>query len=254
MRAVIQKLDDVAEALRGEYEEKNGVFVLKLEGEHPLVTEANTKLVEFRDNNRTLNGKVTDLTGQLDKFKDIDPVEHGKLKAKIAELEKAGVTSKDSVAEQILKAVKEAVEPLKEQLRIREESEKAAQALVIQKNLESSIREIGVKAEVDDRAMEDFIHRGLKIFKNVDGKVVARNGNDTPIFSKTNVTEELGMEEWAEGLRKDAPFLFKTSKGGGAPGSGPGAGPVVTKVISSDPVEFGKNLESIAKGETVVQP
>lgn len=252
MKFVLNSLTDVAEALRGEYEERAGKFYLKTEGDYPLLVESNTKLAEFRDNNRTLNTKVTDLTDNLKKFEGIDPTEHATLKTRLADLEKTGAKDKDSVGELIKAAVKAAVDPLLLENKTRKESEEAARAAVARTGLENQLREAGNKAGIDDRAMPDYINRGLQVFKLVDGKAAPRNG-DAPIFSKTSPANELSMDEWAAALQTDAPFLFKTSKGGGAGGNGSAGGFTgVRKTISSDPIEFGRNLESIAKGETIV--
>lgn len=255
MKFVISALTDVAEALRGEYEQRGDKFYLKTEGDFAPLIEANTKLTEFRDNNRTLNTTVTDLNSKLKVFEGIDPAEHAKLKTKIADLEKGGIKDKSDVAALVEAAVKAAVAPLEANLKTREESEKAAQTALARKSLETDLREAGVKAGINEKAVRDYINRGLEVFKLVDGVAAARKG-DAPIFSKTRPAEVLTMEEWATELRSDAPHLFTPSSGGGAGGSGGAggnSGVVVKKTISSDPLEFGKNLEGIAKGEVLVQ-
>lgn len=253
MKSVIKSLEEVAEPLRSEYVAQGGEFHLKVEGDYAPLVEANRKLTEFRDNNRALNTKVTDLEGNLAKFKDIDPAKYTELQTKVTELEKAGVKGSSDLADQMKAAVTAAVGPLQTKLAEIEAKEKAAQQVIARTSVENALRDAGVKAGVDERAMPDYIRRGTEVFKNVDGKVVPRNG-EAPIFSKKNVTEELSMEEWAQNLQTEAPFLFKPSKGGGAGGSGGGGGfQGERKVISSDPLEFGRNLEGIAKGETIVQ-
>lgn len=256
MKTVISALTEVAEPLRGEYIEKDGKFHLKVEGDYAPLIESNNKLTEFRDNNRTLNTKVTELEGNLKKFEGIDPVEHTKLKAKITELEKGGIKGKDDIAVLIQTAVQEAVGPLQKTIKDREESEKAAQVALARKSLEADLRDAGGKVGIDERAMRDYVNRGLDVWKLVDGVAQPRNKSDTPIFSKEKPAEVISMTEWAEGLRVDAPHLFTPSRGGGAGGNGSGGGgggTIVKKSISSDPLEFGKNLEGIAKGEVTIQ-
>jgi hypothetical protein len=253
MKAVLNSLEEVAEALRSEYEARDGRFFLKLDGEYPPLVEANTKLAEFRDNNRTLNATVTQLRTDLKKFDGIDPVEVPKMKARVAELEQSGVKNQGDVAELIKSAVKAAVSPLEQKLQEREASEATAREALAKTGLENKLREAGVKAGIDERAMPDYINRGLKVFKLIDGEPAARKG-ENPIFSKTRPAEELSMEEWAKDLHTEAPFLFRPSSGGGA---GHGRGPGVDRTspvrqISSDPLEFGRNLEGIAKGEVQV--
>lgn len=246
MKATISSLSEIQETLRSEYEPKDGKFVLKLEGDMPgLVTaaqlaESNTKLAEFRDNNRSLNA----LKSELETSK-------AALEAKIGELQKTGVKEPADVEAKIAKAVQEAVGPLATQLRDLQKSEADAKLALSRRELESSLTSAGLKAGVDEKALPDYLNRGLSVFKHKDGKILATNG-DTPLYSKKN-GDPLSVDEWASGLSAEAPHLFKPSKGGGA---SPGHGGIVgaRKVISNDPLEFGRNLESIAKGETIVAP
>lgn len=252
MKAVLTSISDIPEALRTEYEERAGKYFLKVEGDYQPLLDANTKLAEFRDNNRALNTLKTELEGKLDKFKDIDPTEYGKMKDKIIELEKKGIKGGDDVAEQIKAAVKAAVEPIQTELAARKTSEEAAKLEAANANLEGKLREAGIAVGIDERALPDYVNRGKDVFKIVNGQPVARKG-DAPIFSKDKPTEELSMVEWATSLQTDAPFLFKPSRGGGGGGNGGPGGPIVKKTIAADPLEFGRNLEGIAKGEVVVQ-
>jgi hypothetical protein len=252
MKFVVANLSEIPEAFHAEYEARDGKFYLKTEGEFAPLIEANTKLAEFRDNNRALNAKKVELEGQLAQFKDVNVEEYKSLKTKVTELEKTGVKDKDSVAELIKREVEKAVNPLQETIKQREQSEKAAQEALQRQGLENQLREAGTKAGVDDRAMRDYINRGLEVFKLQEGKAVPRKG-DVPLFSKVKPAEELSMDEWARDLQTEAPFLFKPSKGGGA-GGGIGADrtqPV--RILSDDPIEFGNNLEDIAAGKAVVQ-
>lgn len=256
MKAVLNSLEEVAEGLRSEYEARDGRFFLKVEGDYPPLVEANTKLTEFRDNNRTLNTTVTQLRADLKKFDNVDPVEYPKLKSRVAELEQSGVKNAGDVAEVIKQAVKAAVAPMEQKLQEREASENAAKEALAQTGLENKLREVGSKMGIDERAMQDYVNRGLKVFKLIDGEPAARKG-ENPIFSKKRPAEELSMEEWADDLYSEAPFLFKPSSGAGAGGGRPGPGGrtaerAAVKHISSDPVEFGKNLAEIAKGNVKV--
>lgn len=254
MKAVIANLEEVPEAIRGEYESKNGKFVLKVEGELPgyaPLVEANTRLAEFRDNNRTLNSKVTELEGKLKPFENIDPAKYTEMSERIVELEKRGVKGAVDIEAQLKAAVAAAVGPLEQKIAAREASERAAVERADRESLRSALQAAGTKAGIDDKAMEDYVERGLKVFKSINGEIVARKG-DNPVFSKEHPAELLSVEEWASTLQTEAPHLFRPSRGGGAGGNGSGGGPVVKKSISMDPLEFGRNLEGLAKGEVTV--
>jgi len=259
VKAVLDTLEGLPDPVRAEYEFKDGKYHLKLEG-NPTgfvikkeLDDANTKLTEYRDNNRGLNTKVTELETKMATFKDIDPVKYRTMDAKITELEKKGVKDGNDVAELVSKTVKDAIKPYEEREAQRAASEKAAVERADRELLKSTLATAGVSAGVDERAMTDYIARGMGIFKVVEGEVVARKG-EAPIFQKAKPAEVLTVDVWAtEELPAEAPHIYKPSRGGGAGNGGGGGGPITKKTISSDPLEFGKNLEGIAKGEVVVQ-
>lgn len=262
MKAVLDTTEGLPDIIKTEYEFKDGKYRLKIEGDTTVLgfvakkdlDESNTKLAEFRDNNRTLNGKVTELETKLVTFKDIDPAKHKEMADKIKELEKKGVQSGSDVADLVQNAVKSAIKPFEEREVARAASEKAALERADRELLKSTLTAAGIAAGVDERAISDYVGRGMGKFKVVDGEVVARNG-DAPIFQKAKPAEILTVDVWAaDELPSEAPHLYKPSRGGGAGGNGgSGGGGAAKKIISSDPLEFGKNLEGIAKGEVIVQ-
>jgi hypothetical protein len=255
MKAVYASLSEIPEAFRSEYEERGGQFHLKLEGDFAPLVEANTKLAEFRDNNRALNAKKTELENLLKNFEGLDPKEYKELKAKITEFEKSGARKPDDVSKMIADAVRSAVEPLQSELTSIKTQEAQAKKALQMKGLEDSLRDVGTKLGVRDTAIRDFVRRGTEVFQVTEnGKYAALDG-DTPLFSKARPAEPLSMEEWAAALQKEASHLFEPSKGGGTPPGGPGGNGGVfapTKSINADPLEFGRNLEGIAKGSVAV--
>jgi len=251
LKFVINALTDVAEAFRSEYEPRDGKFYLKIDGEIPAVIEVQTKLAEFRDNNIGLTRNVQELKTQLERYKDVDPLKYNEYKTKIEEFERSGGIKS---AEDVRAKIAEAVTPLQQELATMRQEKQDADNRIKRQAVETNLRDVATKVGVQDSAVRDFITRGLSVF-NLEGK--AMNG-DTPLFSKKEVTKPLPMEEWAASLMSEAPHLFKPSHGGGAPPSGqPGGGtlPGGQKFITgSDPLEFGHNLEAIAKGTVKVVP
>jgi len=269
MKAVYQTIDEIPEALRGEYEDKGGSFVLKVDGDLPQYTEplatarsaaeeAKTKLATFRDNNVRLLKELgaasfEDAVERLKILKSVDPAEFNRLKTRTTELEEQGIRSPEDVTrlfmEKTKAQVEAAVRPLQERLNEITTRERVAQEQLARTTLENSLRDAASKAGVDERAVPDFLARGLQVFSLKDGQVVALRG-DQPVFSRRKPGEALSPEEWANDLSSDAPHLFRPSKGGGATG---GAGSPKKRFIGQDPLEFGSNLDAIAKGEVVVQ-
>jgi hypothetical protein len=145
--------------------------------------------------------------------------------------------------------VEAAVKPLQDKLDEITRREKQAQAQLARTTLENSLRDAAVKAGVEERAMTDFLNRGMNTFTLKDGQVVAQKNGEI-VFSRRKAGEALSAEEWAQDLATDAPHLFRPNKGGGATGGG---GAPRKRFVGSDPLEFGANLDAIAKGEVSVQ-
>jgi len=259
MKAVLDSLEGLADAVRSEYDFRDGKYYLKLEGapvgfaKQADLESANTKLAEFRDNNRALNTQKTELETKLKSYEGVDPAKYAEFETKIKELEKKGVTAAGDVADIVKNAVAAAVKPLEEREAQRAASEKAAIERADRESLRSALTAAGVAVGVAESAMTDYVNRGMGVFKVIEGEIAARKG-DAPIFSKQKPAEVLTVAQWATELQEEAPHLFKPSRGGGAGGNGGngnGGGP--KKTISADPLEFGKNIEGIAKGEVIVQ-
>jgi hypothetical protein len=252
LKFVVADVSSLPEAVRAEYELRgDGKYYLKIDGEIPAVVEVQTKLAEFRDNNIGLTRKVQELETNVARFKDVDPAKYAEYKTKIEEFEKTGGIKS---AEDFRAKISEAVTPLQQQIEQMRREKQEAEDRIKRQSIETALRDVAAKVGVHDSAIRDFVTRGSQVF-NLDGK--AMNG-DTPLFSKKDVTKPLPMEEWAQQLMTDAPHLFKPSHGGGAPpasGSGGGTLPGGQRFITgADPMEFGHNLEAIAKGTVKVVP
>jgi hypothetical protein len=273
MKAIYDSQDAIPEAIRAEYEEKDGKFVLKVDGDHPVVieatkqavdaarqaTELKAKLEGFRENNTTLLKELgaqsfDDAKQRLKELKKIDPAEYERLKDRTRELEGQGIRTSEDVTRLFLERtrsqVEAAVKPLQDELSAIRDRERRANEALARTTLENALRDAGVKAGVDEKAMPDFLNRGMSVFAIKDGQVVALK-NGEPQFSRRKAGESLTAEEWAQDLATDAPHLFRPSRGGGAPGSA-GSAPR-KRYVSGEPLEFGSNLEAIARGEVSVQ-
>jgi hypothetical protein len=269
MKAVYQSIEEIPEALRSEYEDKGGSFVLKVDGDLPQYSapltearsaaeDAKAKLASFRENNVKLLKELgaasfEDAVERLKILKSVDPAEYNRLKSRTSELEQQGIRTPEDVTRIFMEKTREqvaaAVKPLQDRLNEITARERAAQEQLARTTLENALREAASKSGVDERAVPDFLARGLQIFTLKDGQVVAQRG-DQPLFSRRKPGEALTPEEWANDLSADAPHLFRPSKGGGATG---GTGAPKKRYIGQDPLEFGSNLDAIAKGEVVVQ-
>jgi hypothetical protein len=246
MKVVIATLTDVPEALHSEYaKQSDGTFRLKVEGDIPELTEYKTKVTEFRDKNIKLMKDAEEQDKKLKTYEGIDPSEHTKMKARLEALEKKGGSDADNDA-RMRAAVAAETGPLKEQINTERTARETAELKLKRRDLEGKLRTVGTTIKVADSAMKDFLSRGMSVF-NLEG--VAMDG-ETSLYSKEKPTELLGMEEWGNLLFVEAPHLFTPSKGGGAD---PRVGQHGKRTMDgSNPVELGRNLEAIAKGEIIV--
>jgi len=246
MQATVEDVSKLPDALRGEYEQVGGKWVLKIEGEHPTIAGLNSKISEFRDNNISLMKIRDDQRAMLQKFDGVDPAEYKSLRERVTKFEKDGGVKDPSDIDARIKA---ATDPLQQEIAGFRQREAEAKQQLASKEREGRLRDIASKAGVADTAVPDFVFRGSQVF-GLDG--TPKKGDQT-LYGKGGTA--LSMEEWAQQLATEAPHLFKSNKGGGAGGSndkgggGAGGGKSIT---GEDPLEFGYNLEDIAKGKVTV--
>jgi hypothetical protein len=262
MKAVFDTIEAVPEPIRGEYESRDGKFVLKIDGDHPALTgavaDANKKLGEFRDNNVKILKAIgadsfDDAFRKIETFKSVDPAEYRKAKDRLEELEKkSGVRDSGDIAALVARELETHVKPLQAKVLELEGREKAAKDRFSRKSLENSLQSAAMKAGVDEKAVSDFVYRGLQVFTaEEDGNVIAKRADGSPVFSKRKAGAALTPDEWALDLAEEAPHLFKKSTGGGA-GGGRGSSTTDRWVDGTSAMEIGKNLEDIASGRAKV--
>jgi len=210
LKAVLE--GPVPEALKEFYVEKDGRFMLSVEGMVPEEEHLRTKvkLNEFRDNNVVLLKKIDqELQPKLHQFEGVDPEEYRTLKAKEAALKQKGVDTPDDVSAQIAKAMK----PLQDKLL---EQEKERAKLIeegVMRDFDKDLTQIAIKAGNNPVFMPDIIERARKVFKYIDGKVVAKDGDGVAYDDKGN---PLSIESWTPSLPRE--FLLPSSGGGALPG------------------------------------
>lgn len=243
IKARVKTLDEVPEAARSLYVEKDGEFVLPVEG---MVTK--DKLDEFRSTNIALKKQVEELT---EKFGDIDPEHYRELNEK-AEKER---TKKLIAADKVDELVNERVSAAKagfEKERKALEDEKRKLGIQLEGLLiDNAVRDAAAKSGVRAGAVDDVLLRARQVFKVVDGKAVAFDG-EKQLFGATG--DPLTVPEYITGkLTEAAPHLFEPSQGGGAKkadssSSGGGSG----KISRADEKGFLSNLADIAAGKKQV--
>jgi len=223
LKAVVDDLVEVRSNLREFYTRRDdGKFVLTLDGDPPGYAKAD-KLAEFRDNNRALNSKVTDLETRLKAFDGIDPEEYQTLKAR------PDLTPRVTELEAQLAAEKAATTA----------AQRSTDAAVLRSKIGDAFHRAGGRPQAQDF----IIAKAAEVFSLDNGVLTTQQ------FSTNRPGEPLTVDEWVGARLLDSAFAFLPSSGGGA---SPSSGPPAKRIVSSDPLEFGQNLEAIAKGEVIV--
>lgn len=239
LKAVLTSIEEAPEALRGLYVEKDGAFILPVEGMIPETqfNEAKTKLSEFRNSNIQVLKERDQLKAQLDGFakqyEGVDLDEYRTLKEQTKKLKGRGVESPDDIEAIIKKAIK----PMADKIESIEMERRKLQDALSEKAFDDLLSKSAIDSGVRLEAVEDAIYRAKRNFNFSDGKIIDKNN------------EEISPAEWFKtDLAVKAPHLFKPNTGSGVPAT-PDGNPPVKTLSNIDPVEFGKNLEGIAKGK-----
>lgn len=235
LKAVIDDISLLPNALREFYVEQDGKFLLNVEG---LVPKA--RLDEFRENNIKLVQERDELRQRYD---GIDETKARELLAK-AQNEKDKKLIEAGKVDELLAQRVEAMRADYEE-RLASESTKTSN---LQEKLESllidgALRDAASKAGVRASAIEDVLLRGRVAFKLVDGKAALVENNEV-VYSKTG--EPVSMTDWVSALTTQAPHLFEPNSGAGSRGGAPSA--LGQKFIEAGDVKgFLSNLTDIAR-------
>lgn len=228
MRAVIERLEDVPEPLRAEYEAHEGKFRLKVEGD-PVGFVPAARLAEFRATNVQLlqalgaktpeeglqrAGLFANLTpDKLEALKDLDPVQARAALARLAELEKKGVHKPDDVKAML----DSALAPLKAELETERKARSEERARADEATFGSTLGALFARARGRASALPFIVDQAKRAgFKVEAGTLKAPEGK----FNSSG--DPLTLEGWLAGAVKEFDFAFEPSQGSGTPGGGAG--------------------------------
>lgn len=242
LKAVIEDLTAVPDALREFYTEQDGRFTLAVDGLVPK-----SKLDEFRTNNITLSQERDALRKQ---FEGIDPEKARALLTQAQAEQDKKLIDAGKVDELVGQRVETMRKDFETQLSSETSKSQKLQAQLENLLIDGAIRDAAARAGVRATAVEDVLLRGRTMFKLIDGKAVPMQGNQ-PIYGKTG--EAMSMDEWLSGLTTNAPHLFEPNRGAGAPGGAASAGLGTKHVALGDNKGFIENLNDIATGRMKVR-
>jgi len=261
LKARISKLDDVKEIERPFYKASGSEYVLDVDGMVPEeeLTEVNTKIAEFRDNNVRLARENDSLKA---KYKDVDPEKYRTLQTEVESL-KRKTPDTTAVEVQIKQAVDAAVEPIQTQLKQQAEARAQAEQKYQDKLLEDKLWEVGVKAGVKENMRKHWLSEAKPFFKLEAEQLVGvkrdHDGKEVPLYSarRGKAAERMTAEEWATEIAPVDPTIsefYKGSSGGGARNDGkqvPSTDQSGRRVLPDDPTVLSQNVADIASGKAV---
>lgn len=227
---VYDSIDDVPEGLR------EGAKVDEATKKATVKVVLSSKLDEFRETNVKVSRERDELATMISKVKPFVGEDPDAFAARLTELQ--GIEQKvkdgllkgsDSVATEVDNRVKAMKSDYERQLQ--EQASAAAkardEATVWQnRHLEGIVNRAVTDAVVNPNsgalpdALEDILSRARNVFKVVDGKLQAMDGQAVR-YGSDGATPMTPLE-WLSDLRKKAPYLFKGSSGGGATGGAGG--------------------------------
>ena len=257
LKSFVKDLESVEEPFRSLYNKTDDGFLLSLDDK-----DYKARIEEFRSNNLSLIKKKEELEKSLDKYKHVDLEKYEEAKEALERLEQdeEGQLIKQGKIDDVLKKRTESMRKdyeaqstaLKKQLSTtseeRDNYKKRLQELVVDVEIQKAVSSIG---SVRQGALSDVLNRAHKSWSlDEKGHMVPKNGDGEIIYGKKG--DPLTIEEWASGLLNEAPFLFESAKGGGSEGGKKSQSTHKPKVDTSDPLEFGRHLEAIAKGQVQV--
>ena len=207
MKYRISKLEEVAEGVRSMYKADGQEFVLDVDGVVPK-----ERLDEFRTNNIALQQ-------QLDKLKDVDPVKYRELVELQRQVDEGKLLKEGKIEEVVqgrVAAMRSTLEGERDSFKTRAESAESQLSVLM---IDGAVRTEALKLGVAPTALDDVVLRARSTYRMVNGVATPHNDKGEVIYGKDGKTP-MGMNDWVEGLKKNAPHLFAGSQGGGAGGGG----------------------------------
>lgn len=229
LKYVIDKLEDVAEASRGLYVQRDGKFYLDVEGVVPK-----ERIDEFRNNN-------IELQKQLDKYKGVDPTKHAELLKIQQEIEEGKLIKQGKLEEVVNLRVGTMKTTYEGQLNEANTALANANRQLETLMIDNVVRAEATKAGVVATAVDDVILRAKTTYVIEKGVPVPKVNGEV-VYGKDGKTPML-IGEWITSLRTSAGHLFQGSSGSGAAGGGSGPGGVdVSKMTPAQKIAHGLAL------------
>lgn len=225
LKYIVDSLDGVDSSLHSFYTEKDGKFVLQIEGgatqkdvdelKASLIRERNehkqskAKLEEFAEI-RALNIHPSIILKKLDRYDELEAAAGDKIdETKLEKMVETRLKSKTAPLERDIAKLTAEKEELSKQVIDYTQKERT-------RKIHDTVRDAASKAKIVPTAIEDVLIIAERLFDlDESGKVIAKDN--------VGVTPGIDPSGWFSEVQDKRPHWFPSSQGGGASGSG-GAG------------------------------
>jgi hypothetical protein len=213
LKREVASLDEIPEALRSAYVEKDGKFVLDLDGEDGL----KGALEKERKARGDIERQLKDIKKALG---DADPAKAREAIAQLAALEEKAALGEvpaallPKIEEMVAKRIERMKTDHEGRVRSLEEANGKLNGRLEELLIDGAIRTAAAKAGVRATAIEDAVLYGKTVWKLKDGHPVAVKPDGEPAFGKDG--KPITVEEWLTDRTKDRAHWFEPSNGGGA--------------------------------------
>lgn len=219
LQLVIGKLDEVAEAQRSLYVEKDGKFHLDVDG-----IEDTTGLKNALNAERLAAKEAKRIAKEIEeRYAGIDPAKVREMMAKLENDGEAALIAAGKIDEVIARRTEKFKAESQRQIEEAKNAAKAAEARASkfsQRVLDNHIRQAATKAGLHQHAVEDALFRARSMFSlSEDGDAIQLGADGVPVLGKDGKTP-FSPAEWLEGMKESAPHWFPASSSGGGAGGG----------------------------------
>lgn len=216
LKAILDNLDGVPEALHGEYVEKDGKFELQVEGMKTQgdIDRINGALQKEKKDHKALqtrvallgDHKIEDVVTALDRIPELEAAAEGKMDdEKINQIVETRIKAKLAPVERERDQLKTKVGELEGTVGDYQTKDKT-------RSIHDAVRKAGREAKMLPEAMDDALMLSERLFEVDDtGKVVTKDG--------VGVTPGIEPSSWMTDIQKTRPHWWGASAGGGAGGN-----------------------------------
>lgn len=257
--AVVESLDKLPEAIRSEYEQRDGKYVLRVEGELPGFVPKG-RHDEFRENNLKLTRELEEARKAVERYTGIDPEKARDALTRLQQIEEKKLIDAGQIDELVAKKTERLVS--ERDSRIAELTRGFDQQKNRAADLEAELSRHIVGQSITEPALtkhkiqpaalgmvaklaELGDPNGVRWALDDQRRPVAVTADGQKVFSRKDQTQPLGIDEWLEGVIAAFPAIVPPSTGGGARGATAGGGPTAD-LSALPPVERLKALRRAA--------